>query len=482
MKGVFQAGGVTFAIDSKNISEVIQCEKISPLIASDERVIGTVTIRNVAVPIINISKMKLLEKPLILVIENNDSEIGVIIESVLGLYDFESLKKSTCRNTGLGEHLYYSETIGENIISLTVEEFFTDKGLPSIRKRQFDTAVDSAAIEDSTSFLVMQACKKLIAIDTKYVATTLVDFEIEGTTSSECYIGETYFNGNKIPCLDFGVLTKINDKKSCNKVLLVLRVRENLVGVLAEKIFDVTKLTNKRVKNFPNIGVKDNWFSGLIVGNEKLTFTKEESDTIYVLNTNLLKTNKELISASMLFSNEAKDDIQDKNKLSSVIIAFDKGEDLSKEYYAIPTSQICEIFTSYLEKIDIPKCGLINGLTVFNGEPYSAINTAKVLGIESRGSHNQNSAGKFLTISNEGEKYAFQVDELIDVSIVELIKSRPDAPSTHKKCKEDNFYCQPVSTIINDKKTIINIVYMKDIVKKIMIENELESNCEVDFE
>ena len=464
MKGVFTAGGLTFTVNACNISEVLINHELQRDINQDNQC--------VAMPVINIMDADLSVETLILVLIYDDREVGVLINEVLGLHDFNEFKHTTPYNNGVSKNYYYHSGLEKNIVDIGINQIFCDSKCPAIHKRVFSSNKDHS-LGNSEYYLTLESNGKMIAIETKHVATTIMDFKLEQTdASSKCYVGDVLHGGKKVPCLDFGYLTGMAGPKGARNVMVIVRINGNLVGLNVDKIYDVSKIPNENVRPFPKVGQNEPWFSGIMI-NPDLEHLKIDHDNyVYVLSSEKLNSNPTLTSMSKFYGETTNDKGKEIKTIKTVIVSLESNA--RTEYYSIPTSDIADIFTSNVIPLGFPGCEIVNGITHFNNEAYTVVNTKIVLGVDTENSNENNR--NFITISLDNNRFAFEVDGLIEVTETELINERPNSPKGQGRAKDDQFYCQSARASFDGKKQVINLVYMKDVLRKILRESELGIN------
>ena len=148
MKGIFEAGELTFSVNAEHISEVVNCPEIKGAITKESECVGTVQIRDIAVPIINTLGADEKTEKLVLVIEYENKEVGVLINSVLGLQDYSNLKPAVASERGLTESYYFDPKLNKNVVNISLSALFSDSRIPSIKKRVFDNELKNIRLNE----------------------------------------------------------------------------------------------------------------------------------------------------------------------------------------------------------------------------------------------------------------------------------------------------------------------------------------------
>lgn len=470
MKGVFKAGNLTFAVDAKNISEVLTCPDIQGSIEHGSNCVGTIQIRDMALPVIDLFGADSESKKLVLVVDYDDKEIGILINTVLGLFDYSNLKVTTASNKGLSSEYYYDPNIGKNVVKLSLSALFESSDTPLIKKRAFENESISTKIEGDY-YLTFGANNKYFAIKTTNVVTTLVDFDIKkGSVTGDCYLGDITYVNQRVACLDFGCLVDLNTEKGDRSVLLIVMIGNGQIALNIDKIYNVSNVPSNTIMPFPKVGGVENWYSEIIV-NENDASTDENDKYTYVINDNAFKGNSSLQTLAVMYKQKQTLTKTDSEKVSSVIVGLNNGNRL--EYYAMPTQSIKDIFTANKKDIGFSSCDLVNGITSFNGEVFTVLNTKRILGIECDHLTSNELKANYVTFDSGNGKFAFEVDCLVEVTEVSLVSNRPEKELNKGRIKDDNYYCQPARADFNNEKHMINMIYMIDVIEKLLTKSEL---------
>ncbi len=106
----FKVSDINFVLSVNNVIEIVEVPKITRILKSPDFLLGVSNLRNKAIPILDTSK-KLCEKESItskesrvLVINYENQDFGLLVDSVLEVFDFDKDEIKKTKNGNLLEN------------------------------------------------------------------------------------------------------------------------------------------------------------------------------------------------------------------------------------------------------------------------------------------------------------------------------------------------------------------------------------------
>ncbi len=483
--GTFLLAGVEFALSVKSIQEVINEPKdYSPMPLTPDYLLGLFNLRGMIIPIVDLGKIfnladdkgEVKKERKVAIIEHGQFCVGIIFDETGEVFNGNEKERSQFNNRSDKSRESVVQGVfkldqGKRIIQiLDPHEILNLKQMPQsedtahINRRKNDLGKRKQCI----SFLVG---KSHCAIDIGAIQE-IINVEEVGNTilSGEMCLGAVDIRGNTVPIVDFsnllgyGKTTDINNSPQDNNKVVVMKLGDELFGLLVKSINNIVSYFKEDLISFPVLGDrKKEMFEGCI--------SSDESIETILLNHEKILSNSEIASITRGHGNLYKEKSED--------IELVKGAVASKKTYitftiennyAVEITEVKEVRSYPKEMIHPPNMPkYLRGMINLRDDLVAVIDVRALYDMD------DNSAAvdpKLLIFETENTKYGLIVDS-IDSIISFTENNAIKIPEIMYREKE--------GVLSGNVKEVIQVETEEDAKKTLLILNLLSISAKVDL-
>ncbi len=257
---LFYIGENIYAIESLHVREVIEnTSKLFPLEDKEQKMKGTIAVRDEIIKIANIDNPKKAED--IVVVETGNKNFGIEVDKIEDIESFSESKLEYVESTDCHIKAFYNYK--KRVVAIINPSYYIKESLNNIK-----TDIVAESKSKKSSFLIFKIQNIQFTISMEFIRKVAETDTLPKTKSSSIVMGNnakfiTTWNKNAVSLLTLENILNVKTKENETQSIFI-EYEDKIVAFVIDEIDDIVLIDKEKI----NKSIENNIINGAIIHND----------------------------------------------------------------------------------------------------------------------------------------------------------------------------------------------------------------------